>query len=290
MNDFQSSQFVRAKDVEEAVSVLSTLREEATLLAGGTWVMRAPIRCEPLANTLVSLADIPELHQIAREADTLSIGCLATHVTLARAIKGDPALEGLWKAASWCANPVIRHVATVGGNVCSKNFFAPDLVPALVSLGASVEVANLSGKERIALADYIKTREKRTHAELVCRILVPKFDGLSTHARFTIRKAGDYPIANLSATVELNDDHAINSATIAVGAVEEITRRWPNLEAALIGKKLDDLTIKSLANDFAGDFIPRNGADAPGWYRLRVLPTLVDQAFGDLNLQSKRGQ
>ena len=289
MNEQQSNRFILANSVDEAISSLEELDGGAIPVAGATWIMRAPIRRETIDFTFVSLSGIEELKQIEITDSDVSIGCMATHVMLAQAIKSHPALKGLWKAASWCANPAIRSVATVGGNICATGFFSPDIVPSLVSLEASVEVANPQGREQLPLADYIKTRGSRDHTELVCRILLPISNCVSTHVRLTFRKAGDYPIANLSAAVELNQNHTIKSVTIAVGSVENSVVRWLNLEAALIGKNLDDTEIKSLAADHLDDFEPRDGADAPGWYRLRVLPILAGQAFEDLKSQFKRG-
>jgi carbon-monoxide dehydrogenase medium subunit len=48
--------------------VLGDLGEEAQVLAGGTWIMRAPIRGEYSDKVFVSLANIVGLHSI--EIDT----------------------------------------------------------------------------------------------------------------------------------------------------------------------------------------------------------------------------
>ena len=289
MNEQQTNNFILANNVAEAISSLKELGAGAIPVAGATWVMRAPIRQESIDYTFVSLSGIEELKQIEITDRDVSIGSMVTHVMLAQAIKSHPALWGLWKAASWCANPAIRSVATIGGNICATGFFSPDIVPSLVSLEASVEVENPEGREKLSLVDYIKTSESRDQAELVCKIMVPISNRISTHVRLTFRKAGDYPIANLSAAVKLSQDHTIKSVTIGVGSVENSVVRWFNLEAALVGKKLDETKIKSLAADHLDDFEPRDGTDAPGWYRLRVLPNLAGQAFEDLKLQFKRG-
>ena len=55
---------------------------------------------------------------------------------------------GLAQAAAQAANPAIRRVATLGGNLCSVVFAASDLAPALVAAGAEVEIQNARGAAR----------------------------------------------------------------------------------------------------------------------------------------------
>ncbi len=68
--------------------------------------------------------------------DRVSFGASVTHAALAKAIAGLPGLEGLAAAATGAANPAIRRVATVGGNLCALDFAAADLVPTLLALDA----------------------------------------------------------------------------------------------------------------------------------------------------------
>ena len=74
-------------------------------------------------------------------------------------------------------------------------------------------------------------------------------------------------------------DDTIADAAVAVGAVEATARRWPELEAALVGERPDPDRMKAISASRAGDFTGRDATDAPGWYRERVLPGLVARVF-----------
>ena len=63
-----------------------------------------------------------------------------------------------------------------------------------------------------------------------------------------------------------------------MGAVEAVARRWTELEDALIGDALDPRRAFDLAAGHAHIFSGREGIEAPGWYRVSVLPTLVRRA------------
>lgn len=285
MSKIDTNQFILASDVDEALSVLTQFGSDAIVIAGGTWVMRSPIRQEPLDKVFVSLSRIKKLHKIELNNKFLSIGSMVSHDRLARAICECSDLVGLWKAASFSANPAIRRVATIGGNICIPDFYSADLVPSLMSLGAEVEVQSLLEKKVMPIDEYIRSRGNRPSGEIVTKIQIPRIDRISEHKRITLRKAGEYPIANLSVSLEVTRNHTIKQAVICVGSVENTARRWGSLENSVLNRCLNEIEVMSLAQCYVDDFTARDGVDAPAWYRLRVLPKLVKDAFGDLKSQ-----
>lgn len=108
-------------------------------LAGATWIMRAALRGETLAGVYVALRGIPDLREVEVRENEVSIGAAITHAELAASLQRVRGCAGLAQAAAQAANPAIRRVATVGGNLCSVVFAASDLAPALVAAGAEVK-------------------------------------------------------------------------------------------------------------------------------------------------------
>jgi carbon-monoxide dehydrogenase medium subunit len=100
-----------------------------------------------------------------------------------------------------------------------------------------------------------------------------------------LRKAGDYPVAIVSMAVALGPDGLVSSASVAVGSVEPVARRWRRLEADLVGHRLDSQWAADKAESCAGDFHGRDGVEAPGWYRVKVLPALVRRAIDAIKEQ-----
>jgi aerobic carbon-monoxide dehydrogenase medium subunit len=273
--------FYRPGTVPDALAALHEYGARGQAIAGGTWVMRAGLRGESPDRAWVSLSGLADLQQLRVSAPEIDIGASVTHTALARALRSDPRCRALAEAAGGSANPAIRNVATVGGNLCAADFAAADLVPALMALNAMVELEDSRGRERISLARFMALRTALEPGRLVRRVIVPLADaaGFATaHVRLPLRHAGDYPVAIVSMAVTLGRDQTVTQACVAVGSVEPAARRWPRLEAALVGRRLTPEAAIRQAEAAAGDFVGRDSVEAPGWYRTRVLPTLVGRA------------
>jgi carbon-monoxide dehydrogenase medium subunit len=248
----------------------------AAVLAGGTWMMRDPRRGLALPERVVALSRIAELKSIEISVDRVSVGASVTHAVLAAAHGQLKGFEGLCAAASGAANPAIRRVATVGGNLCATDFAAADLVPALLALEAEVELALADGRRILPISTFLEQRSELLKSALLTRVIVARDITASAHIRLPLRKAGDYPVAIVSVTRD-----AKGALRIAVGSVEPVARRWAALEAALAGKSVTPEEAKALAEK-TNDFIGRDGIEAEGWYRREVLPALVRRAFAAL--------
>lgn len=276
------------RSVEEALNDLAPGGEAAVAVAGATWVMRAPIRHERQADCFVSLARIDGFGRLDVADDAISIGPLATHDRLARSLPVSSDLRALRQAAGNSANPGIRRVATIAGNLCATSFAAADLAPALLCLDATVEISEAGGPTAVAIQDFLARRMTLDRPWLVSGIAVPRHRGFSAHERLTMRRAGDYPCAILSMALVLDDAGRIRNPRIAVGAVETVARRWHALERAIEGEPPASARAEVAARDLASDFTGRDAVDAPGWYRLSVLPVLVRRAVDTIRADHAR--
>ena len=265
--------------ISEATRTLKNLSNEATILAGGTWVMRAPIRDESEDKIFVSLKNINSLYKFEIKTNHISLGALMTHQHIAEKLSNIDELQCLKQAVLASANPAIRRMATIGGNICASDFLASDLVPALIASDAKILFQSCESKNQMPIEQYLKTRTKRQKDEILTSIQIPRGDFRSAHVRLLMRKAGEYPIANLSIRYSVDETGSVQEARIVVGAVESTVRRWIKLENALNNKKLSNLNMLEIAKGNLDEFIGRDGPDAPGWYRTRVLPRLLFDAF-----------
>ncbi|WP_428029964.1 FAD binding domain-containing protein [Ancylobacter sp.] len=271
-----------APSLDAAVDALAERGKDGTPFAGGTWIMRAPVRHERSTPAYVGLGRIAELGHVEFRDDHVLLGAGVTHARLAEALRDLPDLQALAQAAGHSANPAVRRAATVGGNLCTPGFPAADLVPALLCLDAEVDIASRDGVERLTLERFLALRGSLGPGRLLTRVRVARSPARSAHARLPLRKAGDYPTAILSLSVERDGTGRVTQARVAVGSVEPLARRWPRLEAALIGAPLDDASAQRMATQLVDDFNGRDGVDAPGWYRVSVLPALARRAAAAL--------
>ncbi len=258
---------------------VAAVEEGATPLAGATWILRSPIRDEKLAGSYVAVSGLAELRAIETGDREIAIGAAVTHASLCAALNGSADCAALVQAAGAAANPAIRNVATIGGNLCAFSFAASDLAPALIALDAQAEIYGVSGPERKPIETFLAARAHLARGWLLTRLLVPRNGRISAHARLPLRKAGDYPVAIVSVSAKRSSDRTLRSVRIAVGSVEPVARRWPALERALEGRSLDPEEAAEAARERVGDFQGRDGVEAPGWYRMQVLPKLVRAAM-----------
>jgi carbon-monoxide dehydrogenase medium subunit len=263
--------------LRDAARELAELGEDGAPLAGGTWIMRAPLRDEPPRQVYVSLRDIAALYDVT-SGESMAIGALVTHTEVA-ALGGGAALAGLRGAAYRSAFPQVRNVATVGGNIRTIGFPEADLVPPLLAANARVELVSPQGSATETLESYLATREQRPPGELIAKVHVPTPScRRSGFERLTVRAGGEYAIANVAVSVDLADDGTVEGARVAVGSVEPTARLCQEAADLLVGRRLDATAAEEAGRAAAAQCLARDGLDAPGWYRLEVLPALLRRA------------
>ena len=277
MTDAQ--RFYVARSLPDALAALADRGRAGAPLAGATWIMRAPIRRERQQGlSYVAISKIGELRNVEILDHEIRIGACVTHAELATSLASLPECRALAQAAGGSANPAVRQVATVGGNLCATKFAAADLVPALICLRAELDLETPRGSERIAVERFLAVRSNMEPDCLLRRVVIPRAARRSVHVRLPLRKAGDYPVAIVSMAATLNSKGIVTDANVVVGAVEPEARRWTRLEADLVGHAIDPRHAAETAEKYSGDFQGRDGVEAPGWYRVKVLASLVRRA------------
>ncbi len=264
--------------LSQALAMLADYGTQGAPFAGGTWIMRAPLRREAFAPGYVALGQIPELRRVQSNGAIVEIGASVTHAELAGALAAYPEFEALRFAAGHSANPAIRNAATIGGNLCAAHFPAADLVPALLCLEATVEMTEASGSERLAIGDFLTRQVDLGPGRIVTKLILKRSNRRSAHIRLPLRKAGDYPVAIVSMAADIDGSGQITDARVAVGSVEAAPRRWTALEHALSGQSFDGQNAAAIARSHTGVFTGREGVEAPSWYRVRVLPALLGRS------------
>jgi len=268
-----------ARSLPDALAALADRGRTGTPLAGATWIMRGPIRQERQHDlSYVAISKIDELRNVEILDHEIRIGACITHAELATSLASLPECRALAQAAGGSANPAVRQVATIGGNLCASNFAAADLVPALICLQAELDLETRRGSERITVERFLEIRSSMEPYCLLRRVVVTRAARRSVHVRLPLRKAGDYPVAIVSMAATLNSKGIVTRANVAVGAVEPEARRWKRLEADLIGHAIDPRHAAETAEKYSDDFQGRDGVEAPGWYRVKVLASMVRRA------------
>ena len=275
------SRVIQPRSLAEAVELLAQLGEAAAPLAGGTWIMRDWQRGQRRRQEYIALDQLAELHML-EAGEMTRIGACTTHDQLANLIE-HPALRAIAEAGRRSAFPAVRSTATVGGNVCAEPFPEADLVPALLACEAEVAITDGNGTRREPLAELLARHPRLPPGAVLEHLRVPAPAGrVSTFRRLTVRGGGEYAVASVALSADLDDSGLVRSARVALGCVEEVPRLSVEAANVLLGAPLDTAHGRLAGEAAAAACGPRDALDAPGWYRRAVLPSLFEDAVSAL--------
>lgn len=273
--------YLRPLDLEETLAALAAA--PLTILAGGTDFYPAHVG-KPIAKNIIDVTRILALRGISEAGDIWRIGATTTWTDLIRA-----PLPNYFRALKLAAREVggqqIQNAGTIAGNICNASP-AADGVPALLALGASVELRSFDAIRQIPLAEFVLGNRKtsRQSKELLTAILVPKWgeNSRSTFLKLGARKYLLISIAMIAACVELDENGIITKAGISVGACSPVARRLRELETKLIGQRLNaSLADIVTPSDFAS-LSPIADVRSSADYRTDAALTLVKRALKEL--------
>src|ERR1700737_3803632 len=184
----------RPASVAEAVPLLSTLGDEAQPLAGGHSLI--PMMKLRLATPehLVDLHGIAALKGLRRDGDTIVIGAMTTQHELLASNTIATSLPILHEAALLIADPQVRYMGTIGGNVANGDP-GNDMPALMMTLGASYRLEGQNGTPEIAAAEFYQGAyfTALEPGEILTEIMVPVPAAGHGYAYEKLkRKVGDY--------------------------------------------------------------------------------------------------
>lgn len=270
--------YYRANSVAEAVSLLKQ-HNGAKVLAGGHSLI--PVMNLRLADpgTLIDIGRISELKGISAHNGSVRIGALTTHVMIAASADVPTVLS---EAAGWIGDPQVRNRGTIGGNIAHADP-ASDLPTVLTALGATIHVTGPNGDRKIAATDFFTGlfATALNDGEIVTAIEVPKSPAGtgSAYAKLS-NPASRYAMLGAAAVVTVANGQC-QAAGVAVGGLTPSATKASSVEAALVGKSLDEATLAAAAeavhNDLGGEIIGDIHASAD--YRKSMAPVYVKRAL-----------
>lgn len=257
----------------EISDALDRLRNDpgATLLAGGTLLMPVVNNEATDLRALVSTRRLP-LNGIEVDGDRVRIGAATTLA----AIGDDERLAFLRPVTESIASPLIRNLATAGGNLFARQPYG-DLAVALLALDTEVTVLGVEGKRLMPIAEILA--EGVGKAEVVSEIaLTMPRSGTWFYTKAMRRKLNSAAIVTVAAVI-VSDGGVVNAARIALGGAGPRPVRALAVEQALLGTPLTLESVTAAAERVSEDSDPFSDAYASAWYRARVMPVHIRRAI-----------
>ncbi len=308
--------------IDEAVLMLRE-RRNARPFGGGTGLMPAIRRGLTTPETLVDLSAIGPLRCIRHDDDGLHIGSAVTLTDVAadQTIAQDHPI--LVQAVMTIAAPAHRSAATVGGNLCldtrcifydqsewwrrSAGYclkhrgetchvaptgqrchaaFSADMPPALMALGAAVEIAGGDLARRIPLAD-LYVDDGAAHLDLAAdeivvavRIPPPIPGAIGAYRKIGGRGAIDFPLAGVAVLLRMKDE-ALASLRVALTGTGCRPIVLSGTED-LVGGPVDDDLLRRLGKLVQKQVSPMRTTLIASNYRRQAAAALAQRMVRDL--------
>jgi 4-hydroxybenzoyl-CoA reductase subunit beta len=269
---------LRPATLADAVEMLSIHGDQLKVVAGGTDLlpsMKQKLFTPPYVLDLQGLGELRGIQSIPDGG--ISIGALTTLSVVERSPMIRRDYPVLYEAVKTVASPVLRNMGTLGGNICldtrclwynqsllwrkSCGFclkkdgdlchvapggktcwaaFSGDTPPALLCLGAELEIAGPDGVRRVPLAEfYVNDGIVRLHLspnELVTRVFLPEASKGwgGAYQKLRVRGSIDYPLAGVAVALKMRHGR-VEDARMAITAVNPAPHLIRDVDLQLIG-------------------------------------------------------
>jgi len=270
----------RPTSVVEAVGLLADLGDDARPLAGGhSLIPMMKLRLATPAH-LIDLAGVAELKGIRADDGQIVIGAMTTQHELIGSDLINSALPVLRETALLIADPQVRYVGTLGGNVANGDP-GNDMPGVMMCLGATYELAGKSGTRSIAARDfYLGAYQTALQpGEVMTAIRIPRPPSGHGWAYEKLkRKIGDYATAAAAVMLTMNGD-TVSSCSIGLTNVAETPLFAVEAARILTGATLDSATIKNAVAAAEAITSPASDGRGPAHYRTKMAGVMLTRAL-----------
>jgi carbon-monoxide dehydrogenase medium subunit len=229
------------KTIPDAVGLLGRLGEDAKVMSGGQSLL--PLMKLRFARPahVVDIGRIPGLDYIKEEGGALRIGALVRETALETSALVREKYPILADTAAVIADPLVRNLATVCGNLAHGDP-ANDHPATMLALGAEVVATGPKGQRTIPVAQFFTGLFSTALApdEILTEIRIPTPPAGSGGAYVKLeRKVGDFATAGAAAQLTLKGG-LVERAGIGLTSVGPTPVKATEAEKYLVGKKADE--------------------------------------------------
>jgi len=271
------------ENMRSALELMSSLKSNAKIIAGGTDILVNMKKGVISPKYLVSLGKMKELFVLEQRKKGIAIG---SHVIISELAESGLLWKNfsvIAKAASVLGSPLIRNRATIGGNIVTARP-AADLPPALMAVGAKVELKGKKGRREVSLDEFFLGPGKTVIRadEILTKIIInelPPFTG-GDYMKLGHRKALEIAIVSVAARVTLDKPQGIiKNVRIILSAVAPQAIHAVSAEKVLINEKPTEKLIERAATLAMQDCSPITDIRGGAEYRKEIVKVLTKRTL-----------
>jgi aerobic carbon-monoxide dehydrogenase medium subunit len=266
------------RSLDEALSLRAEHGEEATVVAGGSFLGIIMNQDFFAPTMLVALRGVPDLDYIESDDGFLRLGAMTTH----RAVERSPLVREGWPSLAFTfsvvASPRVRNQATVGGVVADADY-ASDPPAMLAALQARVVARSARGEREIPMDGFVLGHYETAleEDELVTEIRIPRSEGRSVYRKFRSRSSEDRPCVSVAAA---QDEGGLR---VVVGAVAGRPQYFPDICDLARGETVSGELANEIGHRYAEEIEPISDSRGSERYRRRIIAVEVRRALEELD-------
>jgi aerobic carbon-monoxide dehydrogenase medium subunit len=274
-------EYLRAGSWADAVSQLGRGGEDAHVLAGGQSLVPMMMLGLAAPSLLVDVGGAGE-RTIEMRNGSLVLSALVRHVDLERSDAVRTASPLLSEAVGYIGNVRVRHRGTIGGSLAHAEATA-ELATVAVAQRATARVLGPHGERAVPAEELFVTHLTTSLApdEVITGVEFPAVAKRSGSC-FTelARRAGDFAMAEVAATVSIDEAGRFEEVRLVVGAVSDRPADLSDAAKALIGARAGQAAVAELAHAVADEVEIGPSSHAGVEYRREMVAVLVERAVG----------
>jgi aerobic carbon-monoxide dehydrogenase medium subunit len=266
-------------DVDEAIALLAELGEDGKVLAGGQSLV--PMMNLRLATpaAVVDISRLDALSDVEVADGSIRVGAAVTAERLRTHADATAACPLLRQALDLVAHAVIRNRGTAVGSLAHADP-AAELPAVFALLDATIELRSQAGTRTITGSDLFVgvLQSDIRDDELAVAATFPAL-GQRTGTAFheLARRHGDYALAGIGVTVDLDDDRVASARAVAIGVADQPV--VVHLDEVLGGQEAASLDVAEAAASVRGAIDPSDDIHASGSYRRHLAGVLCGRAL-----------
>lgn len=266
--------------LKKAFGLIDKYGDDGRVIAGGTSLIIMMRQRLLMPKVVISLGRIPKFDRITYNAkDGLRIGAGARHRDIELSAKVKKHYPLLHETFRKVAQPRIRNMGTVGGNLAAGDPLT-DPGASLIALDAEVTLANSKGERSLRLdeffIDYYQTALEP--GELLTEIHVPPPQRPGwAHIKFTPRSVEDFATVGVAITLKANNG-TCEDVRIGLNSVASTIVRARKAEEILRGKAITDTALREMGEVASTECDPTDDNRGSAEYKLDLVKVLVRRA------------
>jgi len=276
-----SFDYVAAKSLDEALTLLGKHKDDAKLLAGGHSLIPAMKLRLAQPQVLIDISRIKELAYIREEGGQIRIGAMTTHYQIESSDLLRRVCPLLPEAATHLGDVQVRNKGTIGGSLAHADP-AADWPAAVLALDADLVIAGGKG-ERVIKADkffvgLLTTALEQAEILREIRFTAPKGRVGQCYKKFR-HPASGFAVVGAAVSLSLDGSGKCQSAGVGITGVSPKSYRAHAVENALQGASLDSKSLSSAAAHATDGVDANTDLFASGEYRRHLAEVYTRRAL-----------